>query len=108
MGVRRGDLAHAQGPEDARLHVRLEGHGERAAGGLRASCREGGLGLEGVRQADEEGPSLPCRGVLSGPLRIPISPCTLLCTPRSSVIDLIHSFILKVIEALRMSALQFS
>merc|ERR1712066_422393 len=67
-GVRRGDLAHAQGPEDARLHVRLEGHGERAAGGLRTSCREGGLRLEGVCQADEEGPSLPCRGVLRGPL----------------------------------------
>merc|ERR1712146_623276 len=57
--------AHAEGPEDARLHVRLEGHGERLAGGLRATRREGGLGVEGVREGDEEGQALPCRGVLS-------------------------------------------
>merc|ERR1712146_115956 len=57
--------AHAEGPEDARLHVRLEGHGERLAGGLRATRREGGLGVEGVREGDEEGQALPCRGLLS-------------------------------------------
>merc|ERR1712157_380700 len=51
------------------LHVRLEGHGERVEGSLWASRREGGLGLGGLREADEEGPSLPRRGILSRLLR---------------------------------------
>merc|ERR1712190_660903 len=35
--------------------------------------------LEGVREADEEGQALPCRGVLSGPLRSFSFPCTHPC-----------------------------
>merc|ERR1712050_67892 len=45
---------------------RLEGHGERAQGGLRASRREGGHGVGNLCEADEEGQALPRRGVLSG------------------------------------------
>ncbi|CAK0859647.1 unnamed protein product [Prorocentrum cordatum] len=64
--VRRGPALGADAvAEDAHLHVRPEGHGVRHGGVFLASGGEGGRGLEGLREGDEEGPPLPRGGVLS-------------------------------------------
>merc|ERR1712190_475805 len=51
--------------EHSCLHVRAQGHGERHGGVLQSYRREGRPRVEGVRQVDEEGWTLPRGGLLS-------------------------------------------
>merc|ERR1712039_916791 len=63
--VRGGALGADAETEHARVHVRAQGHGEWHGGVLQPHRREGRPRLEGVCQVDEEGWTLPCRGLLS-------------------------------------------
>merc|ERR1711879_832938 len=68
--------------EYAHLHVRPEGHGVRHGGVFLAPRGEGRRRLEGFREGNEEGPPLPCGGVLTQ--SAPSRQDERVCTPRDS------------------------